>query len=148
MNIIFVLTWPENWKHVGLMVSTVIVSGINNISYGMALHARIGAPRWSKLASTYAGVLAASLLMGVVVWEIHAWLTAWLLAYDPLLRVIHTLAAGHSSVHHAISVKLVPVLALSGAMLAGGVIYIAFIYLFCRSALREVAADFRHRKQK
>ena len=62
MNVAFVLTWPDGWKHVGLMLSTVLVSIINTVALTQELHKRIGAPRTPVLAPTAAGVAVATYL--------------------------------------------------------------------------------------
>ena len=128
MNILFVLTWPQGWKHVGLMVSTVIVSIINSVVLWRELHRRIGAPHWRALVPTAAGVAVAMAGMGIAAWESYLWLPTAL----------------HPAVH---SVTLVRILALAGAGILSSGVYLLIVHLLCRSALREVIADFRHRKR-
>jgi putative peptidoglycan lipid II flippase len=129
MNVVFVLTWPEGWKHAGLMVSTVLVSLVNTVALTRELHKRIGAPRTRVLAPTATGVAIATAGMGLAAWEAHLWLNS---ALRPL-------------VHPA---KLLQVLTLGGAMLVAMAAYLLLAYLLCRPALREVLADFRQRKQR
>ena len=128
MNIAFVLTWPQGWKHVGLMASTVLVSIINSVTLWRALHLRTGAPHLDAVLPTIIGVTAAMLGMGFAAWESHIWLTA------ALRQTIH-------------AVKILQLLALAGAGLLSGGVYLLIVHLLCRSALRDVIADFRHRKE-
>jgi len=148
MNVLFVLTWPQGWKHVGLMVSTVIVSLINTIALGQELHKRTGAPRWSHLASTYLGGLAAAAGMGLAAWETHGWLLSGLQALPPLEQHLQRLAASHSLIGQCIGAKIAPLLALCGAMLVSLLVYVLLTALLCRPALLEVAAELRHRKTR
>ncbi|MFZ4396919.1 MAG: murein biosynthesis integral membrane protein MurJ [Kiritimatiellia bacterium] len=148
MNVVFVVTWPDGWKHVGLMVSTVLVSLVNTITLAREMHKRIGAPRWHQLAPTGAGVLLAAAGMGVVARASHAWLTSWLHTCGPIERAVQSLLQQHSRALHALGAKLEPVLALGGAMLAAAVVYALLTYLLCRPALSEIIADLRHRKKK
>ena len=144
MNLVFVLTWPEGWKHVGLMVSTVIVSFINSVALGMELHKRTDAPHWAGLAPTFGGVMLAAVGMGIVAWRAHAWLAIHLGVMAPLAHLAHRLSAWHGKLGLALGMKLVPGLALLGAMLVAALVYMLLVFLFCRPALREVLADFRH----
>ena len=128
MNVAFVLTWPDGWKHVGLMLSTVLVSIINTVALTQELHKRIGAPRTPVLAPTAAGVAVATAGMGLAAWEAHLWL-------NMVLRPL---------IHH---VKLLQLATLGGAVLVAILVYLLLANLLCRPALREVVADFRHRKK-
>jgi putative peptidoglycan lipid II flippase len=128
MNILFVCTWPQGWKHVGLMVSTVIVSVINSVTLWRELYRRTGAPHWRAILPTIVGVIVAMFGMGVAAWELYLWLPV---------------ALGHA-VH---SIRLVQLLALAGAGLLSSGVYLLIVHLLCRPALREAIADFRHRKE-
>ena len=129
LNILFVLTWPQGWKHVGLMVSTVIVSIVNSAVLWRELHRRTGAPHWRSITPTILGVLLAMFGMGIAAWEAYLWLAVAL----------------QHAVHSAILLRLI---ALTGAGLLSGGVYLLIIRILCRADLREVVADFRHRKQK
>ncbi len=128
MNVIFVITWPAGWKHAGLMVSTVVVSAINAWTLTRELHQRIGAPRWQALWPTAAGVCLAATGMGVAAWATHYGLRTLLLP-------------------HLHSAKLLQLLAMGGAMIIAMAVYLLLVGLLCRPALRDVLADFRHRKK-
>ena len=127
LNILFVITWPQGWKHVGLIVSTVIVSAINCASLWRGLYRHTGAPHLRTILPTAACVGVAMLGMGLAAWVSYFWLTA---------ALGHFIPAG----------KIVQFLALAGAGSLSGGIYLLLVYLLCRPALRAVIADFRHRK--
>lgn len=146
MNVAFVLTWPEGWKHVGLMVSTVIVSGINSAALGIELHRRLQAPRWTALVRAFGGMLLAAAAMGAAAWWSYGWLLVRLSAAAPLARAARQLAAAHGKLAAAAGMKILPVLALIGAMAVSAVVYVALVGLLCRPAVRETLADFRHRR--
>jgi putative peptidoglycan lipid II flippase len=128
MNVIFVITWPDGWKHAGLMISTVIVSAINTWTLSRELHQRLGAPRRQVLLPTAAGVAIATLGLGLAAWEAHFWLGTIL---RPLLH----------------SAKLLQALALGGAIASAMLVYLLLLYLLCRPALRELLADLHQRKK-
>ena len=128
MNIVFVLTWPQGWKHVGLIVSTVIVSAINCAALWRGLHRLTGAPQLRAILPTFARVGVAMLGMGVTAWVGYAWLAG---ALAPFIHFT----------------KLLQVIALIGAGSLSGGIYLLLIHLLCPAALHDVIADFRHRKK-
>lgn len=146
MNLLFVLTWPDGWKHVGLMVSTVMVSLINGIALGMELHKRTGAPRWNQLAPAFTRVLLAAVGMGAIAWMAHARLTGWMHTVAPLERSMQSLMRHPSRTLEAAGAKLEPLLALCGAMLISAAVYGLLAWFLCRPSFREVLSDFRHRK--
>ena len=128
LNVLFVLTWPQGWKHVGLIVSTVIVSAINCASLWRGLQHRIGAPHLRAILPTMAGVCVAMLGMGLAAWESYLWLSD---AMGHFIRIA----------------KLLQLAALTGAGLLSGGVYLLLVYLLCRPALQAVLADFLHRKK-
>ena len=128
LNILFVLTWPQGWKHVGLIASTVLVSLINSLALWHELHRQTGAPKLRAILPTVAGVCVAMLGMALAAWESYLWLVAGL--------------------RHAIHIaKLLQLTALAGAGLASGGVYLLLVHLLCPAALRNAIADFRHRKK-
>ena len=128
MNVLFVMTWPEGWKHVGLMVSTVIVSAINSVTLWRELHRRTGAPHFRAILPTILGVTLAMLGMGLAAWELYVWSAVALRHVCQSILLIRLFA-----------------LATSGILSCG--VYLLIVYLLCRPALREVIAEFRHRKK-
>jgi putative peptidoglycan lipid II flippase len=127
LNVICVLTWPEGWKHAGLLLSTVVSSALTGAILGNALHRRIGAPCWRALASTAAGVTVAACLMGGVVWWVQA-------------RTQELLSTS------ALPLKLAQAVTVLAAMAAGAAVYAALVWVLCRPAVRELIGDLRHRR--
>jgi len=128
MNIVFVMTLPQGWKHVGLMVSTVLVSVINSAVLWRELYQRTGAPHFRAILPTLLGVGLAMLGMGLTAWEAYIW------SGIALQRAVH-------------SVQIVRLMALAAAGILSGAVYLLLVHLLCRSALCEVLDDFRHRKK-
>ena len=128
LNVLFVITWPPGWKHVGLAVSTVIVSGLNGVTLARELRRRIGAPRRDALAPAVFGIAAAMLAMGVATWETHIW-------FGEALR------------HAVRAAKVAEFLALAGAGTCGLLVYLAVIRLLHPAALRQAIEDLLHRRR-
>ncbi len=63
LNILFVVTWPEGFKHAGLAFATVLSSAANALCLAVILHRRIGSPRWTAVWATFLRSLAAALVM-------------------------------------------------------------------------------------
>ena len=129
LNILFVVTWPQGWKHVGLVVSTVIASAINSVALGHELHRRIGAPRWRAWAPTAVGVAVAMLGMGLAAFEAHVWLDA--------------------AIRQAVHVeKFVQILALAGAAGVSFAVYLLLMRLLCRRELGAVTGELLQRRRR
>ena len=122
LNIIFILTWPYEFKHAGLAFATVLASAVNAAILARILHQRIGSPGWGAIISTAARSLVASLLMGVAVFMSH--------------KLLAGLVIG-ASLH----VKSGQLVALAGSMLIGLIVYSVLIVLLCRKDLREIRRD-------
>jgi putative peptidoglycan lipid II flippase len=129
MNILFVITWPQGWKHVGLIVSTVIVSFINCATLWRELRRQTGAPCSRAILPTVVGIGVAMLGMALAAWEAYTWLNDVLGHY---IRIA----------------KLLQLAALTGAGLCSGGVYLLLVRLLCPAALREAIADLLHRKKK
>lgn len=125
LNILFIVTWPAGWKHMGIAAATVLTSLVNSITLVMILRRRAQAPSWRALAGTYAGTLAAAAVMGWAVFTGHAALLGRLQALLPL--------------------KLAQVLAMAASLAVGAGLYLLLVRLFCRRALTELRADWRQR---
>ena len=130
MNILFVLTWPQGWKHVGLMVSTVIVSIINSVTLWRELHHLTGAPRWRVLAPVFAGVSVAMLGMGIAAWLSYLWLSE-----DVRMLLFH-------------SAKLNQIVAFAGAGIFSSAVYLLIVRVLCRNELHDMLSQLLHRRKK
>lgn len=129
LNVICVLTWPQGWKHAGLLLSTVITSALTGAFLGRALHRRLGAPCGRTLVSTAAGVTLAACLMGAVAWWVQAQALGWLST-----RVL--------------PVKVAQVLAVLAAMAIAAAVYAVLVWMFCRPAVQELIGDLRQKQRK
>ncbi len=78
LSLLFILTWPEYWKHAGLALATVIGETINGGVLAWLLHRRLGSPGWREIGYSAGRCLAAALGMGVIAWSAHRWLAEWL----------------------------------------------------------------------
>ena len=126
LNLLFVFTWADGWKHVGLAVATVLSSVVNCAMLARALHRKFGALRFSAVMPVVVRLVAISLVMGAAAYyserEISRFLTAAGWAY-----------------------KLVELAAVGGAMALSALVYGALSALFCRGALNELVGDMRSR---
>lgn len=125
LNVLSVLFLPLYYKHAGLAFSTVVASAVNCLCLGHILHRRLGSPGWTLIAQTAGKVLGASLVMGVVVFQSHAWL-------DKVVR-----EAGVGS-------KPGQLLAVPGSIGIGLAVYGILALLLCRREMRELMG-LRHR---
>jgi putative peptidoglycan lipid II flippase len=126
LNVLFVLTWPDGWKHVGLAVATVISSALNCWLLAVALRRHCGAPDLRALAATVARLAVAAAGMGAAAYGAERALDAQLLA------------AGWPY-------KARELAAVSAAIAAGALTYVALTWCLCRGALVEVFEDLRFR---
>jgi putative peptidoglycan lipid II flippase len=125
LNVLFVLTWPPGWKHVGLVVSTVIASAVNTVALASELRRRAGAPQWAALAPAARAAATAMLGMGLAAWASHAWLREALAPLHPA--------------------KLAQVAALAGAGVVSAVVYLLIVRVLCPQDLKDIVRDFLHR---
>jgi putative peptidoglycan lipid II flippase len=78
LNILFILTWPDGYKHAGLACATVISSGLNCLILGILITRRVGSPGWVSLGLSFLKVAGASLLMAVIVVTVMHGLPTWI----------------------------------------------------------------------
>lgn len=67
LNVIFVLTWPLEYKHAGLALSTVISEAMNGLTLAVLLHRRLGPFGWASVLRTASKALVCSVVMAVVI---------------------------------------------------------------------------------
>lgn len=70
LNVIFVLTWPLDYKHAGLAFATVLSEGFNGVTLGFLLHRRLGSPGWAAILATAGRGLLGSLAMAAALWVV------------------------------------------------------------------------------
>lgn len=69
LNVLFVLTWPLEYKHAGLACATVLSSLVNSIVLARILRGRLGRIDWRPVAVVSAKALLASAVMAAcAVW--------------------------------------------------------------------------------
>lgn len=74
LNIVFMLTWPGEFKHAGLAFATVISSALNCFVLGRILSARWGPIGWRKIAGSAARCALAAGVMAIACACLHAFL--------------------------------------------------------------------------
>ena len=129
LNLLFVFTWPNGWKHVGLAVSTGLCSAVNCAMLSRALRDKLGLLRFRTLVPVTLRLIAISLVMGVV-------------AYYSEREISRTLTSA------GWAYKFVELGAVSGAMGLGGCVYVALAMVFCRGSVNELVEDLRLRRQR
>lgn len=67
LNVIFVLTWPMEYKHAGLASATVISEAMNGLTLGVLLHRRLGSLAWRAVLNTTMRALGCSAVMTAVI---------------------------------------------------------------------------------
>lgn len=68
MNIIFIFTLPEYWKHAGMAFSTVVAEALGMIALGILLTRRVKNIQWKKISHSLFRSLACALIMAAVAW--------------------------------------------------------------------------------
>lgn len=71
LNVLFVLTWPTDYKHAGLALSTVISETINGLTLGYLLHRRIGSPNWASIFAAAGRALFCAVVMSLFLVATH-----------------------------------------------------------------------------
>ncbi len=128
LNITFILTWPDGFRHSGLAFATVLSSVFSCLMLAWLLSRRIGPLGWgSVLAGTVRSAVAAG-LMGVVVFFANNWLAETL---------------GTTG-----SIKLGQLLVVLGCIVIGLVVYLVLAAILCRRELRECVGSFRKHAEK
>ncbi len=74
LNIMFILTWPLEFKHAGLALATVLASGANCMCLAVILQRRIGALGWRRLTGSLLHTLLAALVMAWVTMRAPGWI--------------------------------------------------------------------------
>jgi putative peptidoglycan lipid II flippase len=119
LNVLSVLFLPLYYKHAGLASSTVIASAVNCFVLGYILHKRVGSPGWGPIVGTTVRTLISSLVMAGMVGMSHSWLTT----------VAEKFEWG---------MKTGQLVAVTGSIAAGLIVYGFLAFLFCRREIHEL----------
>ncbi len=68
MNVVFILTLPEYWKHAGMAFSTVLAEAAGMAVLGVLLARRIKNIQWVEIARSFVRNLACGLIMAAAAW--------------------------------------------------------------------------------
>ena len=98
LNIIFILTWPEGYKHAGLAFATVIASVVSCFVLAVILHKRIGSLQWKKLFTIAVKTLVATSVMGVTSWYLYQLIIKYGVEIFSSTKIVVPLAVGGSVV--------------------------------------------------
>jgi len=129
LNVVFVMTWPLDYKHAGLALSTVISEGVNGVTLGLLLHRRLRLAIWRDVFVSVTRALASSSIMAL----------ASLLA----LRAASAALEGAG-----LPEKLLQIGAVAVAMLAGIAVYFGAAALLRAPELGFVRDALRARRRK
>jgi putative peptidoglycan lipid II flippase len=122
LNLLFVLTLPTEWKHVGIAGSTVLTSAAQGLVLARLLRKPIGGVRWRNILPVYARVLLCAALMGATVFFAHNAL-AGLVQHWPR--------------------KLAQAVAVLASIAVGAAVYGLAMLLLCREPLKEILRELR-----
>lgn len=122
LNIIFILTWPLEYKHAGLAFATVLAGAVNCLALGRILHQRVGTPGWSRIIRSWIRIFVASLVMGLAVSPTHKFLAG------------AVTGAG-------LDAKSGQLLAVAGSIIVGLLVYCGLAALLCRQEVREILSS-------
>ncbi len=117
LNITFILTLPEYWKHAGMALSTVIAGAMNALILAQILKTRGIHIQWKQIIRSFMRYLLIALVMGAGVWAIARFAA-------PLLSEI-------------LPAKLAQVANLGLAVLGGALIYFLLSFATRSRELRE-----------
>lgn len=119
LNVLFVATWPADYKHAGLACATVISSAVNGMALAWMLRKRIGEVGWPAVAMTCLKSVVASLVMAAAVLPL----------YGRLCRMADT--AGLEGKAADLSI-------LGVSALAGALVYAGLVVWLCPTEIRRM----------
>jgi putative peptidoglycan lipid II flippase len=124
LNLLFIVTWPQGWKHAGLACATVISSAFNGTWLAVLIHRQLGSPGWRAIGASALRSLVAAGLMAVAVVRVHRWGS--------------NLADGAKAYH---------ILAVLAAVVAGVVVYLVLAALLKAPELQEWRNGMRRERE-
>ncbi len=76
LNVVFVLTWPLDYKHAGLAFATVISETMNGLTLAVLLQRRLGSPGWASVIRAAARALVCAAVMALVILSVKPLLSS------------------------------------------------------------------------
>ena len=119
LNITFILTWPDGYKHAGLAFATVIASAVNCTTLAVIISKRIGSPGWCSLGISFLKITASAALMALTVIFVHHFLE-------------------NHTVHFTTAAKTGQLLNVSSSIGAGIAVYAVAALTICRTECRSL----------
>lgn len=119
LNMLFMLTWPLEFKHAGLAFATVIASLLNCAALSIVLHRHLGNPGWRRISLSAVKSILGALIMGVAVATVHASVMGMPIAEQ-------------------INVKVSQIAAVCFSILVGLVVYAVWALLVCRDEMKAL----------
>jgi putative peptidoglycan lipid II flippase len=129
LNITFILTWPEGYRHAGLAFATVLASAVNGIVLAGMLHRRIGSPGWRMLSGRAVRIVLVSGVMGAAAHWLYAWFRPLAASWMP-------------------TPKAAQIVAVIGTIVLCVAAYAGLAALVCPAEVRGIAAAFRQRRRR
>lgn len=123
MNIIFILTLPEYWKHAGMALSTVVAEAIGMIALGRLLSRRIENIEWSQIRRSSLRCLGSGILMAAAAWAVAHY--------------------AHPILNTYLSAKLAQLATVGLAVLSGSLTYFILSLGLKAPELREIKSAIR-----
>lgn len=68
LNLLFVFTWPEFYRHAGLALATVLAAACNGVTLAVLLQRRTECFRDGKVTGAFLRIFFCAAIMGVMVW--------------------------------------------------------------------------------
>ncbi len=129
LNVLFIITWPEGFKHAGLAYATVISSTISCVVLAILAERLLGPVGWQGILGAIGRIILASCGMGAVAHIVHS-----------LLK--------RSNAFLSLGTEFARLLTLSVAVVAAIAVYAVLAFLLCRGAIVELLASWRNRRDR
>jgi putative peptidoglycan lipid II flippase len=126
LSVLFMRTWPLEYKHAGIAFATVVSETFNGIWLSTLLHRRLGSPGWREISRSVLRSFACAVLMAGAAMGLQA------------LLLSHLLAAH-------LPAKPAQIAAVLGAILGGGFVYLATARVLRSPELADLSAALRRR---
>ncbi len=124
MNVLFVLTWPDGYRHAGLACATVLSQAASGLWLGVLLSRRLPGMQWRRIGGV---ALRAGLAAALMCLAIAVVMGLFARAFPEPDKGIQTLS-------------------VLSSIAAGGAVYGAGAALFCRRELAALVTRLRHRR--